>query len=327
MPFECRICGNADDNRPYSAREMMFGTRDSFDYWECGVCGTLQIVEIPDLSKHYPDEYYSFGSAGEVPVGKNWLRRLAARFSGTYLRTGQSLIGKLIVKLEPRLERHYPASLRKPMLGLTASSRILDVGCGTGQLLQALHHFGFRDLTGTDTFISEDITYPTGVRILKRPLEQLDERFDMVMMHHSFEHMPKPLDALIEIHRLLTDDGWVLIRMPVVNFAWETYGVDWVQLDAPRHLYLFTERAFRTLAEQAGFSIEKVMFDSTAFQFWGSEQYLRDIPLNDSRSHFNSDGGSLFSREKLEEWEAKSARLNRQGLGDSACFYLRKRRQ
>jgi len=112
--------------------------------------------------------------------------------------------------------------------------------------------------------------------------------------------------------------------MPVVNTAWEEYGVDWVQLDPPRHLFLYTERAFRDLAEGLGFRLEKVVYDSTEFQFWGSEQYRRDIPLNDPRSHNDPATGTLFSPEAMLAWTARSELLNDQGKGDQACFYLRK---
>ena len=62
MTKVCRICGNTEKNLIHKAQEMMFGTRDEFDYLECSACGTLQIVEIPDLSCYYPRDYYSFVS-------------------------------------------------------------------------------------------------------------------------------------------------------------------------------------------------------------------------------------------------------------------------
>jgi hypothetical protein len=61
----CRICGNEDDNQAYQVKEKMFGFRDEFTYFECSICGCLQISEIPEnISKYYPLNYYSFS---EVP--------------------------------------------------------------------------------------------------------------------------------------------------------------------------------------------------------------------------------------------------------------------
>ncbi|MEO7673532.1 MAG: class I SAM-dependent methyltransferase [Pyrinomonadaceae bacterium] len=319
--FECRICSNSDNNRVHSAREMMFGTRDRFDYVECGRCSTLQILEVPDLSRYYPDNYLSFDS--EVPVAKNLGRRAAAKLAGEFFRSGKSVLGKLIAEGVPRLAEHFPPSMRGYPLGLRRDSRILDFGCGNGRLLRSLHYFGFTNLTGADAFIKNDILYPTGVKIYRRRLDEFDETFDLVMLHHSFEHLEDPLNALIQIRRLLGNDGACLIRIPVVNFAWEKYGVNWVQMDAPRHLYLYTEGAFRSLAEKAGLSIEKVTYDSGAFQFWGSEQYARDIPLVDDRSYWINPGTTLFSSEQITKWQKQAEELNADGKGDMACFYLR----
>jgi hypothetical protein len=58
--MKCRICGNPVGNREYVAREMMFGLRDSFVYFQCAECRCLQIAEFPaDMSRYYPASYYS----------------------------------------------------------------------------------------------------------------------------------------------------------------------------------------------------------------------------------------------------------------------------
>jgi SAM-dependent methyltransferase len=324
MPTACRICGNQVDNQMHRAREMMFGTRDEFDYLECGSCGTLQIVDVPDLAKYYPDDYFSFRRSGSVDLARTLPRRIAARFAGKYLLTGRGYIGRLIVTKKPWVEYFFPPSLADPLLEIGRGSRILDVGCGDGGLLQALHYYGFTDLEGCDPFIERDVTHATGVRIFKLELSELEPFYDLVMLHHSFEHLHDPRGSLREIHRLLPPGKFALIRMPVVNIAWQEYGVDWVQLDPPRHLFLYTERAFRDLAGELGFSVEKVVYDSTAFQFWGSEQYRRNIPLNYPRSHNDPTVGTLFSPVEMVAWIARSEFLNEQGKGDQACFYLRK---
>jgi hypothetical protein len=78
------------------------------------------------------------------------------------------------------------------------------------------------------------------------------------------------------------------------------------------------------LAEQAGFRLTKVIYDSAGFQFAASEQYRAGIPLMDSRSFAVNPPGKLFSEERLREFEAQAAALNSTGDGDQACFYLYK---
>ena len=308
---------------------MMFGTREVFDYFECVQCGTLQIAEIPeDMSAYYPADYFSLDSEMYIDLALSFARRVAARFAGDYLLNKPSsisgFIGKFIVRQKPWIEYHFPASLRNFPGRLGFDTRILDFGSGAGLLLQKLHYFGFRDLTGADAFIEADLSYPTGVKIYKKTLADLEPSFDLIMLHHSFEHLPAPVEALSQIHRLLSKDGTCLLRVPVVNFAWEKYGINWVQLDAPRHLFLYTEKSLRRLAEKAGFKVVRVDYDSTAFQFWGSEQYAQDMPLNHPRSLNVYLSRSEFTHEQIAEWQRKADELNALKKGDQACFYLRK---
>jgi len=324
MTYSCHICGNSENNRIHKTREMMFGMHDTFDYLECGMCGTVQIIEIPDLNRYYPQNYYSFDSTNQIEFTKKFKRRLAARFAANYFIYKKNFIGKYLAEKKDWIKAHFPASLRDFPLGINFKSRILDFGCGTGKLLQILYHFGFRNLTGVDAFIKEDIFYPNGIKIYKRSLSELEPYFDLIMFHHSFEHLPNPLETLRETYRLLPEGKFCLIRIPIVNFAWKKYGVNWVQLDPPRHLFLFTEKSFNFVAEKAGFMIEKVIYDSEAFQFWGSEQYLRDISLNGERAYKGIIEESIFTTEQMSDWENQAQDLNTQNRGDQACFYLRK---
>lgn len=319
METACKICGNTEKNQLHKAREMMFGTRDEFDYLECGACGTLQICEIPDLRRYYPKDYYAFAEDQENYFTEKLYRRIAARFVGDYFVNGRNFVGKRLAQKNVGFVFFFPESLKENFLDLNFDSRILDFGCGNGKLLKYLRYFGFRNLTGADAFIEKDIFYPNGIKIYKKTLPEIEPFFDLVMLHHSFEHLPNPLESLQEIHRLLPENKFCLIRIPVVNFAWEKYGVNWFQLDAPRHLFLYTERSFRALAENAGFAVEKVVYDSEFYQFSISEQYARDISADDERA-FNGD----FSPEQIESWKLEAEKLNKENRGDQACFYLRK---
>ncbi len=320
----CRICGNANENLIHTAREMMFGTRDEFEYLECGSCGTVQIVDIPDLRKYYPHDYYSLSEEHSFKLADSYKSRLAARVASKYLVTGKGSIGRYLSEKKNWILDNFPNSLQEPTLGLSFKSKILDFGCGSGKLLQTLNYFGFKYLTGTDAFIERDISYPSGIEIYKRPLSEIEDTYDLVMLHHSFEHLPDPVDALSQIHRILNPHKFCLIRIPLVNYAWERYGVNWVQLDPPRHLFLYTEKSFRKLAESNGFAVEKIVYDSEIFQFYASEQYVRDIAMNEPRAYRGVIEESVFIAEQIAKWERETDELNSTGKGDQACFYLRK---
>ena len=321
-PGACRICGNASGNLAHFPREMMFGWGEAFEYLECRSCGCLQIARIPDdLEKYYPrDAYYSYQRPKEKRQ-PDWLLRLRHARSRHYLGEA-STIGALFGRLSRRPERFE--WLRRGRI--TLDSRIADIGCGSGRLLLKLQRDGFRSLVGADPFIEADIDYGNGVRILKRGIEELEGEFDFVMLHHSFEHMPEPARALRALRRRVVPGGTVLVRIPVSDsLARRKYGVNWVQWDAPRHLYLHTAKSMRRLADDAGFDILEIAHDSSAQQFASSELYVRGVPYVEHGRYKPGNGPRAFSRGQWDAFEREAAELNRRGEGDSACFYLRPR--
>jgi SAM-dependent methyltransferase len=318
--MKCKICGNEKGNKKYKAKEMMLGFGDEFIYFQCANCECLQIKEIPDnLSKYYPEGYYSLQKP--YSLRDNFLKAILKRQRAKYCLYGNSIVGMLLSRMSS-IPNYYDWCKRSKT---GFESQILDVGCGTGHLLLSMQKEGFSDLTGADPFINDNIFYDCGVRILKRDVSEIKQQFDFITLCHSFEHMPKPLSVLKELYRLLKPKKYVLIRVPVASsFAWRKYGVNWVQLDAPRHFFLHTIKSIQILADKVGFRIADTVFDSTEFQFWGSEQYLKGILLKDSNSYAENPQQSIFSKEQIQSFRAKAIELNENNDGDSACFYFYK---
>ena len=165
------------------------------------------------------------------------------------------------------------------------------------------------------------------MRVLKKDILDLDSKrqFDLIMSHHSFEHMPQPLNVLKKFHALLKPQRFVLIRTPVAaSYAWRRYGVHWFALDAPRHLFLHTAASMELLSIQAGFKVADIEFDSTATQFLNSELYIKNIPFKDKERYLEDVQSPLFSEQQIKEFKARASELNDTGQGDQACFYLYK---
>jgi SAM-dependent methyltransferase len=312
----CRICCNTTGNRIFLASEMMLGSRDSFEYVECGFCGCLQLISPPgDISRYYPQDYYSFQPSPTPIAWKRWLRRAWARHS-----TGQGdPVGAAISAIRgPMIPREWTA-----LTGVNPRSSVLDVGCGAGSALLRFHEAGFSRLEGCDPFIDHDRVVGGGIPIRKRFLEEVTGTFDLVMMHHAFEHMPDPRAVMASVVKKINPGGWCLIRIPVASsYAWKTYGPDWVQLDAPRHFFLHTVASIALLAQQAGLRLVRTIHDSTEFQFWASEQYKLGVPLYDDRSYMVNRTTSVFTAERLREYRRRAKELNAIGNGDQACFFL-----
>jgi len=194
-------------------------------------------------------------------------------------------------------------------------SSILDVGCGSGRVILSMQRSGFTNLTGIDPFLKEDLQNTKYLKILKRDLFEMSGKFDFVMLHHSFEHMDQPEKVLNKIRELMNPNGKLLIRIPVANaYAWRKYHTHWIQLDAPRHLFLHTSLTMNLLAGKTGLNLDQIEYDSTFVQFASSEKYFRDLPF--------SDDFSMFTGKQMRDFSKEAERLNKIGDGDSACFYL-----
>ena len=316
--LSCRICGNAINNEMFLIREMMHGSRDSFEYFQCWECKCLQIRDIPkDLSKYYPEFYWP-------PTNENSNRSYETPIKKIVHRSLMCLPNAFHQLAYPVL-RFYRAPVWSgwnwikdfKSFGISTDAAIMDVGCGNGQLLFFLKRFGYSNLFGVEKFNSRNLSQE-GVTIFNQELNDVKGTYDFITLHHSFEHVDSPLSFLFDLYRLLNPNRYLLLRIPVASsYAWEHYREHWVQADAPRHLFLHTPSSIKILCEKVGFRVSAIRYDSSDFQFWGSEQYSNDIPLN--AAEFLE-----FSAKTLKSFKRQSMALNRQQKGDQACFYLQK---
>jgi SAM-dependent methyltransferase len=310
-----------------AVRENMFGIEQEFDYSVCAGCGSLALISIPeDMSPYYPTNYYSVDLDPERALGAPGIRQFSRLVIGSVL-WGRGVISGTATALVPRRQLRTMvsvlSSIRRAGLVNGRKTRVLDVGCGSGMLVFALGLAGVEDVTGVDPFMSAERNLSTGGRLMRQDLSDVEGLYDLIMFHHSFEHVRDPEASLREALKRLTPGGRVLVRMPTPSsHTFETYGAAWVQLDAPRHLVVLSRPGVESLCERVGATVVSVDDDSTGFQFWGSEQYLRGIPLMDDHSVMVAPREAPFSKTQLQGWEKQAVVLNGQGRGDQAAWVI-----
>jgi SAM-dependent methyltransferase len=307
--MKCKFC-NKELKSKFSLEEKMFQTNEEFEYFECDNCKSLQISTIPlNLENYYPKNYYSFSKPKIRKSFKEKTFNLLITHAIKYRFNKNYLIGSII-----------NIFLRDSFSWITEDiksfdAKVLDVGTGSGGLLFRMQEIGFTNLHGIDPFIEKNIN-SRNICVQKKNLESVSETYDVVMLHHVIEHVTNPVQDIKHINRILNDNGVAIIITPIYNnYAWRKYGSNWVQLDVPRHLNIFTVSAMKHILNDTELKISEVFYNSNSFQFLGSEKYIRGLKLSDTIN---------FKKANLKEFKKKAKKLNLLNDGDTACFILKK---
>lgn len=323
----CDICGTEGRFERFQLREMLFGLRETFEYHRCPGCGVMRIGSVPgDLGRHYPPAYYAISAPAGPGPGDGRLRAAAERARNRVALFGT---GRVPARLLRRWARPLPLEVRRAVpsvrrAGLRSfSDRVLDVGCGRvpGNLI-ALRALGFRNLTGVDPYLDEE-SDQDGIALRRRSIHETTGSYRLVTMHHSFEHMPDPKEAMASAGRLLARGGVLMVRTPVMgSWFWDTYGTSWWELDPPRHLYIHTVASLEQSACAAGLELVDIAWDSSPVEIIASEQIARGIAWRESASWGENPPAGLDDA-TLAEYRATVTELNATGRAGRAAFYFR----
>lgn len=135
---------------------------------------------------------------------------------------------------------------------------ILDVGCGEGNFLNSLPKDKY-NLFGSEI-------NPQGIKSTKQKNIQIfagdfnhidfgNSKFDCITLWHVLEHLPKPQQTIAKIFKLLKPHGVIIIATPCCQSLGFKLGQKYYfHLDSPRHLFIPSPQALKTLLQTAGFT-------------------------------------------------------------------------
>ena len=134
----------------------------------------------------------------------------------------------------------------------------LEIGFGNGTQLRRMRRLGWQ-VTGVEQDpASAESARAQGFPVLVGDLSShglADASYDGIYGSHCLEHVHEPLQTLQECRRILRPGGAVVMVTPNADsLGRRRYGANWLGLDAPRHLTVFTPSSLVDLAKQAGFS-------------------------------------------------------------------------
>ena len=264
----CNLCNSTAATPMYQLSDLLLERSEvETTLVQCQICGLIYQNPRPtqdEMAQHYPPEYDSYISSGQNEQKISWLLQKAYQFG---------------------INKRVRIVTRHKMRG-----RLLDVGCATGTFLSGMQQQPNWELFGVEIneFAARIAHEQFGLNVFVGTLEEAyfpATYFDAVALWDVFEHLHDPAGSLNEIHRVLKQEGILILRVPNVN-SWDAkiFGTTWAGLDAPRHFYVFGQDTLKQMLEANGFQIKQISCEIGSYptfvlsvRFWLVEKEVREI--------------------------------------------------
>jgi SAM-dependent methyltransferase len=289
----CPVCGCTEASAFYGdLDDRAFRTAPgTWTLVRCDGCRSAYLDPRPTretIGLAYRSYYTHGGTTGAPSVGAlrqglaNDYRRARWGYDEGHAIPG----GRLIPRVAPargalvdREIRHLPA---------IPGGRLLDLGSGSGAFLVQMAALGWRAQGIDPDPAAVASAREAGLDVTQGTLDDLDldeqeGAFDAVTLSHVIEHLHDPAEDLRRVHRLLRPGGLIWIATPNLEaLGLRRFGRDWLGLDPPRHLVLFTRGSLERLLRDTGFEPQPAPPASPhAFQMFSQSAAIRQGRLPD----------------------------------------------
>ncbi len=189
--------------------------------------------------------------------------------------------------------RHLITSLLDGCYARSGQLAILDIGCGTGAMLDELQPFG--TVTGAD-FAPEALAFchkrgqGNGhrydlARADVRCLPFADNSFDVVTAMDIIEHIDDDKAAAGEIRRVLKPGGRLFVTVPAFQSLWSEHD------EALHHYRRYTAPHLKDVFQRVGLIVPKLSYTVTSLfpPIWAYRQIAKRLPKKQAEGEKKAD--------------------------------------
>ena len=166
--------------------------------------------------------------------------------------------------------KRYYSDTRKDLFNLIPrdSKRVLDVGCGTGELGYLLKQRGIEYVAGVE--LKREVAELARTKldeVVEADIEKIELHFgegyfDCIVFGDILEHLIDPWNALMRMKRFLSDEGCMVCSIPnirhygvIARLMLDRWQYQQEGLLDKSHLRFFTLGSIRTMIDEAGYTI------------------------------------------------------------------------
>lgn len=214
-----------------------------------------------------------------------------------------------------RLKKGTSERYLKRIMAYKANGRLLDIGSAFGYLMEVAKSYGF-DTYGVElsNFSSSIAKKKFGSKVFGGKLDDANfpgAHFDVITMLDLIEHIPRPIEFMQEVRRIIKPGGFVGITTPdTSSLSYKLLGKrGWFHWKF-EHLGYFNRKSIEELAKRTGFSFveKKRAFKTMSFQYLLDQFKIfphpvfsplmrffdRIIPSSLKNKTFSISGGEMF---------------------------------
>jgi 2-polyprenyl-3-methyl-5-hydroxy-6-metoxy-1,4-benzoquinol methylase len=264
----CPYCGSEQRTLAYKEVQdwSFYCAPGKWSYWDCKECEALYLSPRPtkdSIGLAYK-RYYTHTNLSNLSVST--LLKLVIKNECWSHLLNVSIKPRLwLPKFMRRLLSPISSRLALPYdiveLARLPKGRLIDVGCGSGALVDLASQLGW-DALGLELDSSAvKVGHAKGLNIIEGSYEKLTEypnEFDCIICSHVLEHVHDPLSLLNMLVKSLKANGTLLLSLPnAASYLRKYFGENWRGLEAPRHITLPTSSFLIKKLIELGFNVKQ----------------------------------------------------------------------